>query len=88
MSWANGKQKHKIADLVYSNSFGLGYIKKIAKLKDVFRGRAYIRYDYEDTHYWVEWFNPYDYTDQRFYTETGIDTLKMFLRMKQRGENI
>ncbi len=85
---ANGKQKHKIADLVYSNSFGLGFIKKIARLKDVYDGRLYAGYNYEHIHYWVEWFNPYDYADRRFYTETGIDTLKMFLRMKQRGEDI
>ncbi len=82
----NGKQKHKLADLVYSNSFGLGYISKIAKLCDVLKGRADLRYNYDDIHYWVKWFD--ESANNRFYTATGIDTLKMFLRMKQRGENI
>jgi hypothetical protein len=88
MSTVNGKQKHQITDLVYSNSFGLGYINRIAKLKDVYDGRLYANYDYNDVFYWVKWFNDSDYSQHRFYPAQGIDTLKMFLRAKQRGEDI
>lgn len=68
---------HKVGDPVYSNSFGLGYIYKIEET-----------FKYEKHH--IKWMDDSVgfYADDRWYESKGIDTLKMFLRMKLRGENI
>ena len=68
---------HKIADMVYSNSYGLGFISK----KEIdFRG---------ELKYYIDWFDSSQGSEySRWYSDKGIDTLKMFLRIKKRGGDI
>jgi len=71
---------HKVSDPVYSNAYGLGYIYQIWEPEG----------SWTETWYFVRWFDDgKDLPDYaRKYTSKGIDTLKMFLRMKMRGENV
>lgn len=73
---------HQIGDPVYSNSFGLGYISKIQIIENFYK----VRHD----RFHVKWMDDSIsfYADDRWYESHGIDTLKMFLRMKLRGEDI
>jgi hypothetical protein len=68
---------HQVGDPVYSNSFGLGYISKI---EDTILYRKHHVMWMGEAAGW--------YADGRWYESKGIDTLKMFLRMKLRGEDI
>ena len=69
---------HKIADMVYSNSYGLGFIAKIQQ--DLISGTD---------RYYIDWFHSSQGSEySRWYSDKGIDTLKMFLRIKKRGGDI
>ena len=80
---------HQVGDPVYSNSFGLGYISKIEDRLVVEIAGIARMYD-SPKRYYVRWMDDAagQYADNRHYPDKGIDTLKMFLRMKLRGENI
>ena len=69
--------RHSIGDPVYSNSFGLGYISKIEDT--ILYRKHHVMWMGEDAG---------RFADGRWYESKGIDTLKMFLRMKLRGEDI
>ena len=68
---------HQVGDPVYSNTYGLGYISKIEEV-------------YKYTKHHVKWMSDSAgwYAENIWYESKGIDTLKMFLRMKLRGEDI
>jgi hypothetical protein len=75
------KKNHSVSDPVYSNSYGLGYIHEIWEPEG----------SWTDTWYFVRWFDdelPPHAVGRMKYNSNGIDTLKMFLRMKMRGENV
>ena len=68
--------RHSIGDPVYSNSYGLGYIS------DIEPTTLHVKHH-------VKWMDDNMFlADDRWYEAKGIDTLKMFLRMKLRGENV
>ena len=79
--------EHKVGDLVYSNSYGLGWIEKIGPYDSlgVFSSFAHgtivyhVNFEYSDHES-----PPY----MRHYDSRGIDTMKMFLRIKMRGGDI
>ena len=68
---------HQVGDPVYSNSFGLGYI---CRIDETFLYTKHHVAWMDDS---VGW-----YASDRWYESKGIDSLKMFLRMKLRGEDI
>ncbi len=87
---------HKVGDLVYSNSYGLGWISKIGQSKEV---GLFQRFPVGETVYTVNFeYSQIDSDSEsqfylrpdrtREYNEKGIGTMKMFLRIKERGEDV
>lgn len=81
------KVEHEVSDPVYSNSYGFGYIYKIEEAQVSYFSSE------QTTFYYVRWFNE-DVTmsfypeGEKRYEAKGVDTLKMFLSIKMRGENV